>query len=384
MEQFFGYKRSDGRVGIRNHVLIMSIMGLANPLVRRLSECMKSVIPVYTPNGRGQVGEDRELTERTLLGLAGHPNVAAVLLVSYEEKSALTYMKRLQACGKPIQLLTILENQGVINATGQGIRLLTDMIIEASLLQREPVPISELTVALECGSSDPTSGQLSNPALGEAADRIVDRGGRVIFSETVELLGTEKILASRAVNEDVGKQIIATIKHAFEKAEASGGDIKSVNPVPENIESGLQTLEHKSLGALMKTGSRAISGVLQYSEIPAAPGLYFMDTPFYSAESMTGMTAGGAQITLFSTGVGNNIANPISPAIKISANPKAKLLMSEHIDLDISDSELLRRGERIRSKLVFDEMLKVCSGKLTSAEVLGETDICISRIGPSV
>lgn len=384
MDQFFGYQRADGRVGIRNHVVILSIMGLSNPLARRLAQCVNRTIPVFTPNGRGQVGKDREQLERTLIGLSKNPNVAAILILSYEKKSAEPYLEALKSFGKRVETVTILENNGVIGATAQGIKVLKDMLIDSSTIPRQPFPISSLTVALECGSSDPTSGKVSNPALGRVADRIIDEGGTVVFSETAELLGTEKILAARAINDSVAEQIVTTIKKAFAEAEAQGADIKSVNPVPENIDAGLETLENKSLGALMKTGSRTISGVLQYGEIPEKPGLYFMDTPFFSTESLTGMVAAGAQITLFSTGAGNNIASPISPAIKVTANPNTSHLMGEHIDLDISENVISNNDENKRSQVLFEGMLQVCSGKLTSSEVLDETDIAVSRLGSSV
>jgi altronate dehydratase large subunit len=384
MDEFYGYRRTDGRVGIRNYVVILSIMGLSNPLARRLAHCVKDTIPVLTPNGRGQVGEDREQLKRTLIGLAENANVAAVLLVSYEKISAEPYMKKLSKSGKNVKLVTILENNGSIQATQQGLSVLTEMMINASTIQRESLPVSSLTVALECGSSDPTSGNICNPALGKVADRIIDAGGTVLFSETVELLGTEKILASRAINDKVAEQIMMTISNAFTAAEAQGASIKSVNPVPENIKAGLDTLENKSLGALMKTGSRKISGVLNYGEKPTAPGLYFMNTPFFSTESLTGMVSGGAQITLFSTGTGNNIANPLCPALKVTANSNTKNLMDEHIDLDISENVIPPDQAEKRAQVLYEEMLFICNGKLTKSEVLDESDIVVGRLGASV
>ena len=381
---FLGYHRPDGSVGIRNHVALLSIMGLTNPLGRRLQREVAGTIFIPTPNGRGQVGEDRALLERSLVGLAANPNIAAVCVLAYEAVSPRFYVDALRHTGKPVQVVTILENQGVIAATAQGLRTATELVINASAIPRLPAPLSKLSVALECGGSDPTAGRASNPTLGAVADRLIDAGGTVIFSETIELIGCERILAARAVSPAAGEAIIRTINDRLLAAEARGGDVRRVNPVPENIAAGLQTLEDKALGAMWKTGSRPIAGVLQYAERPPGPGLYLMDTPFFSTESMVGMAAGGAQLTLFSTGVGNNIGIPVGPALKVTGNPNTGGLMWEHVDVDVSGIVRGSEGVEQAASRVLAELLAVCSGKLVKGEVLDETDVAVSRLAASV
>lgn len=384
LQSFLGFHRPDGKVGIRNHVLILSTSGLSNPLVRRLALCVRGTIPIYTPNGRGQVGQDFEQLERTLTGLAGNPNVASTLVVGYDEKTTQHYKHQIEKYKKRVETLSIFKERGVIRATEKGLRLLTEMVVEASVIERKKAPLSALTLALECGGSDPSSGKVSNPTVGDVSDFVIQLGGSAIFSETVELIGTEKILSNRAVNEHVAKDIQETIHGVFKDACERGVEVKSVNPVPENIEGGLDTLEEKALGALMKTGKSKISGVLDYAVKPSGPGLYFMNTPFFSSESMTAMAAAGAQVVLFTTGVGNNIACPLSPTIKITGNPDTSKLMSEHVDVDVSRNAVPDEDPKKRRDLLLTELIRVCNGKLTHAEVLDETDTAISRIGPSV
>lgn len=384
MAEFSGFLRANEEVGIRNHVLVLSVTGLGNPLVKRITQFIKGTIPVYTPNGRGQVGKDKEQLERTLIGLAGNPNVAATLVVSYDQQTADYFKKQIENFGKPVETLSIFKENGTINATAKGMRLLTAMTIKASEAVRIKTPISKLTLGLECGGSDLSSGKVSNPAVGSLSDTIVSMGGTSIFSETVELIGTEKILASRGKTKQISQEIISVIDNAFNDANNRGADVKSVNPVPENIEGGLQTLEKKALGALMKTGKSDISGVLKYSEKPLNKGLFFMDTPFFSTESMTAMSAAGAQIILFTTGVGNNIGTSISPTVKITGNPNTSDLMSEHIDVDIS-TEVIPSGDSAEQlDYLLNEVISMCNGKLTNVEVLDEVDQAISRLEPSV
>lgn len=384
MKEFSGFLRANEEVGIRNHVLVLSVTGLGNPLAKRIAQFIKGTVPVYTPNGRGQVGKDKEQLERTLVGLAGNPNVAATLVVSYDQQTADYFKEQIEDFGKPVETLSIFKENGTINATAKGMRLLTEMTIKASEAVRTKVPVSKLTLGLECGGSDLSSGKVSNPTVGSLSDTIVSMGGTSIFSETVELIGTEKILASRGKTKQISKEIISIIDSAFNDANDRGADVKSVNPVPENIEGGLQTLEKKALGALMKTGKSDISGVLKYAENPKNPGLYFMDTPFFSTESMTAMSAAGAQIILFTTGVGNNIGDSISPTVKITGNPNTSDLMSEHIDVDIS-TEVIPSGKSDEQlDYLFNELILMCNGKLTNVEVLEEVDQAISRLEPSV
>ena len=226
----------------------------------------------------------------------------------------------------------------------------------------------DLIFGVKCGGSDATSGVASNAAVGEAVDRIIEAGGTAIFSETTEILGAEHILARRAVSEEVAKKIYKAVHDNEKMAMAAGVDLLGVNPVPDNIRGGISTIEEKSLGAILKAGSSPIQDVLGYGERPRHPGLYFMDSPSAATEVLTGLSAAGAQMILFSTGTGNPVGNPISPVLKITSNPRTVARMKEHIDVDVSEILTGNMSMREAGDRILQAIISVSNGHLTKAD----------------
>jgi len=382
-DSFQGYKRADGRIGVRNHVAILAVMDNVNGIVRNLASLVKGTLPLPVWYGRGQFGEDDTLFRRTQIGLASNPNVAAVLVISLEGVSAARVGEAIARTGKPVAHMAVQDVGGTIEALAQGIRMLLPMVKEASRMKRETFGLSELVLGVECGGTDTTSGIASNPALGFVADRVVAAGGTVYLSETSEWMGAEHVLARRAETPAVAEAIWTATKRIEADALARGVDIRGANPVPDNIRGGISTLEEKSLGAIIKGGTTRVRGVLSYATAASQSGLHLMDTAAPAAESMTGLAAGGAQIILFSTGQMNIMGCSVSPTVKVTGNPRTAERMKENVDVDVS---AMLEGESLRSagSRLLDFTRAVADGALTSSEVLGDVEIAISRIQPTV
>ena len=382
--EFLGYRRENGLVGVRNVVVVLSAMDNTNPSAERIASMVSGTAVLMTPFGRSQIGADFEVTLRTLAGIASHPNVAAVLVLSLSLASGEELARRVRESGKPVEVLGLQESGSAMAMTMEGVRIAARLVLQASGLQREPCPVSELTVAVECGGSDTTSGLASNPAVGRFSDRLVDSGGTIILSEPAEFMGAEHLLAERAVNPEDGKKIHDMVRWFEDEAKRNGVDMRGTNPTPDNIEGGLTTLEEKSLGAIAKGGTRPIVEVIEYSEPPSRQGLVIMNTPSAACESMTGLAAGGAQIIIFSTGRGNAIGAPIAPTVKVTGNPNTARTMGENIDVDVSG--ILTAGQDLDTAgdRVWQRVVKVAGGMLTACEVLNEQQLSVSRFGPSV
>ena len=382
--EFLGYRRENGLVGVRNVVVVLSAMDNTNPSAERIASMVSGTVVLMTPFGRSQIGADFEVTLRTLAGIASHPNVAAVLVLSLSLASGEELARRVRESGKPVEVLGLQESGSAMAMTMEGVRIAARLVLQASELQREPCPVSELTVAVECGGSDTTSGLASNPAVGRFSDRLVDAGGTIILSEPAEFMGAEHLLAERAVNPEDAKKIHDMVRWFEDEAKRNGVDMRGTNPTPDNIEGGLTTLEEKSLGAIAKGGTRPIVEVVEYSESPSRQGLVIMNTPSAACESMTGLAAGGAQIIIFSTGRGNAIGAPIAPTVKVTGNPNTARTMGENIDVDVSG--ILTAGQDLDTAgdRVWQRVVKVAGGMLTACEVLNEQQLSVSRFGPSV
>ena len=352
--------------------------------IAAIGSFVAGTIVLTTPFGRTQIGYDAEMTTKTLAGLGCHPNIAAVLVLGLSLESAEAIAKHIRPSGKPVEVLGLQECGGPINLTADGAKLATEMVIEASRLQKTACPLRDLVIAVECGGSDTTSGLASNPALGNFSDRFVDAGGTIILSEPAEFMGAEHILAARTENPDDKQKIYDMVKWFEDEAGRAGLDMRGINPTPDNIQGGLTTLEEKSLGAIVKGGTRPITEVIGYADNPTKKGLVIMNTPSAACESMTGLVGGGAQIVLFSTGRGNAIGAPVAPTIKVSGNARTVADMTEIIDLDVST--MLTRGETAidAGQRLWDLVSEVSSGRLTHCEVLGEEQLSVSRFGPSV
>jgi len=379
-----GYRRPDGRVGVRNYVAVLSAMDNTNATARRIAGIVNGTLALTTPFGRTQIGEDFEITLKTLAGIAKHPNVAAVLVLSIEESSASRLADQIAPSGKPVAVLGLQDTGGVVDLTGKGVRLALDMVIDASELDREPCAFGELVIGVECGGSDATSGIVSNPVTGILADRFIDAGGTIILSEPAEFIGAEHLLAARTPDEGNRQRLFEMVQWFEDEAKRCAVDMRGTNPTPDNIQGGLTTLEEKSLGAIAKGGSRPIVETIEYADAPSTKGLVIMNTPSAACESMTGLVGGGAQMIIFSTGRGNAIGAPVAPTLKVTGNPNTVRAMPENIDVDLSP--VATHGESLEAAAdrLWTQAIKIACGKMTRCEVLGEQQLSVSRFGPSV
>lgn len=382
---FAGYRRAGGRVGIRNHVLVLSPTGLTSAAATRIASLVEGALAVTSGYGRGQVAADAKLHFDTLSGLACHPNVAGVLIVAADDDITRPYVEAARAAGKDVAALSL---QGVradaLAMVDQGVRAAAGLVQRASRLRREPCELRELCVAVECGHSDATSGLVCNPLVGGIMERVVAAGGQAMFSETVEWSGAEHILASRAVDAQVAHRIRAAVVERERRVRDAGGDIRAQNPGPQNIAGGLSTIEEKALGAIAKGGRQPIRDLLQPAQAPAGPGLFLMDTPFFSPESITAMVAGGAQIVFFTTGAGNSYCSLLAPTIKVSAHPESCARLTEQIDLPAA---AVLEGSMSLDAMADQgvaRLLDVASGTLTWGEIVGEGSEVVSRLSASI
>ncbi|UFJ62945.1 UxaA family hydrolase [Brevibacillus sedimenti] len=382
---FWGYRRPDGRIGVRNHVLILPTITCATQAARHITELVQGTVSFIHQHGCAQVGSDYEQTFRTYVGMGANPNVYGVVVLGLgcETHQARSVAEEIAKTGKPVELVSIQDHGGTLTAIAQGAKIAAKMVQDASVLRREPCDFSELIVGTECGGSDACSGLSANPAVGVVSDMIVDLGGTSILAETTELIGAEHLLANRAVDDKVAKRVYEVIHAMEQRSIQMGVDIRTGNPSPGNIKGGLSSLEEKSLGAANKAGTRPLQELIDYAQRPTKKGLVWMDTPGHDIEQLTGMVAGGAQVVLFTTGRGTPTGSPIAPVIKIATNTPIFEKMGDNIDLNagtiIEGKETLQSvGQRI-----FDELVHVCSGKLTKAEILKQHDFGIWRIGPT-
>ncbi len=383
---FEGYRRPDGKSGTRNVVVVIPSVGCSQGTARSIAQGLKGV--VYLPNilGCGQMGEDRALVRRTLVGFGASPNVFATLVVGLgcEELSPEEIAEGITPSGRRVEVITIQEVGGTKKAVRLGRKIVTEMLADASRLHREPIPLSELILGTECGGSDYTSGLASNPAVGAACDRLVAEGGTVILSETPELIGAEHLLAKRARTPEIARQVLNAVAWWENRAISAGQNIREGNPSPGNIAGGITTLEEKSLGCIYKAGTGPLEEVIDYASIPAKKGLVYMDTPAHDIEQLTGMVAGGAQVVLFTTGRGSPAGSPIAPVIKITANRNTYLKMRDNMDMDASG--ILQGKETVAStgKRILEEVVSAASGKTTKAEKLGQRDFAIFKKNPNI
>jgi altronate dehydratase large subunit len=382
--KFLGYRRGNGTVGTRNHVLVFPTIVCASAVAQMIANKVPGTVHAIHGCGCGHIGEDKEQVIRTMVGFTGHPNVAGVLLVGNgcELITPEVIAGELEKVGQRVETVSVQEAGGTSKCVEEGKKLAERLLAEASSANRESVDISELILGLECGGSDALSGLTANPALGVASDLLVAEGGTAIFTETTEMLGAEQILAKRAADAEVERHIYEKIAAAEAKAKSMGVDIRGSQPSPGNIEGGLTSIEEKSLGCIRKGGSRTVMQVVNYAEKPTKRGLVIMDGTALDVESNIGLIASGAQVIVFTTGRGTPVGTPSVPVIKVSTNSNTYQRMEENIDINagvIVDGEatLQEVGEGI-----FKEIIEVASGKLTKAEILGHREFDIHTLGP--
>ena len=383
--QFWGYRRPDGRVGVRNHVLILPTITCATQTAQRVTELVSGTVTFIHQHGCAQVGVDYDQTFRTYAGMGMNPNVYGVIVLGLgcETHQAHSVADEIAKCGKPVQTVSIQDNGGTLQTIAEVAKIAVKMVQDASMVQRELCDFSELIVGTECGGSDACSGISANPAVGRTSDLIVEQGGTAILAETTELIGAEHLLANRAANDQVAKKAYAVIKMMENRSIQMGVDIRTGNPSPGNIRGGISSLEEKSLGAATKSGTTRLEEVIDYAQVPTKKGLVWMDTPGHDIEQLTGMVAGGAQVVLFTSGRGTPTGSPIVPVIKISTNTPMFERMNENMDLDAGTIVDGKETVAEVGKRIMQEIQDVSNGKLTKAEILKQHDFGIWRIGPT-
>ncbi|PFP28983.1 carbohydrate hydrolase [Bacillus sp. AFS073361] len=380
-----GYRRPDGKVGVRNHILILPTITCATQAAHQITQLVHGTVSFIHQHGCAQVGVDYEQTFRTYVGMGLNPNVYGVVVLGLgcETHQARSVAGEIAKSGKPVEVISIQDSGGTLMAIAEGSKAAAKMVQEASAQMREVCYFSELTIGTECGGSDACSGISANPAVGVVSDMIVEAGGTAILAETTELIGAEHLLAKRATNDRVAKRAYEIIDMMEKRAILMGVDIRTGNPSPGNIEGGLSSLEEKSLGASAKSGTSPLTEIVDYAQTPTQKGLVWMDTPGHDIEQLTGMAAGGAQVVLFTSGRGTPTGSPIVPVIKISTNTPIFNKMSENIDMNAGT--IIDGEESVDEvgKRIFQEIGQVSSGKLTKAEILKQHDFGIWRIGPT-
>ena len=384
MMDFLCYRRPDGGVGTRNHVLVIPSVGCSLCCARDIVNGLRGA--VYIPNilGCGQLGEDRAIVKRTLVGFGTHPNVFGVLVVGNgcEHLAAYEIVREIQAIDRRAEGIVIQEEGGTRKTIAAGRKIVKEMLREAGKCSRVKAPISDLVLGTECGGSDFTSGLSSNPAVGRVSDTLVAEGGTVILSETPELIGAQHILARRARTVEIGNRVLDAVSWWESRALAAGENIRNENPSPGNITGGITTLEEKSLGCIHKAGGSPLEEFITYASRPTKKGLVFMDTPANDIEQLTGMVAGGAQIVAFTTGRGSAIGSPIVPVVKITGNRNTYARMRDNMDVNVS--KILDGKETVKEagSRVLEEIVATASGKLTKAERLRQSDFAIFKMNP--
>ena len=371
--EFMGFQRENGEIGVRNYVAVIPTVGCANEVAEAIADRVPGSKPLLHHQGCCMIQSDIEVVERTLIGLGSNPNVAAVVLVGLgcESVSIDRVGDGIAETGKPVESVVIQDIGGFSKAVEKGVEAAKKGVEHAKRFKRQSFDLSNLTVGIKCGSSDATSGIVSNPAVGLVIDRLIDEGGTAIFGEITEMIGAEHVLARRAKTPEVAEQILKVVHELEEKIKSLGVDIRGSNPTPGNIRGGLSTIEEKSLGAIVKGGSKPIQGVLDYGEKPDGKGLYIMVSPGREIEFLTGPVAGGAQIMIFTTGRGAPQGYPIAPVIKVCGNPRTSEKLSEHIDVDVSDVITENKTLEEAAEKIFDKLVKVASGEKTKAEIIG-------------
>ena len=376
----YGYRREDGRVGIRNHVIILPVDDISNAACEAVASHIQGTLALPHSYGRLQYGEDLELHFRTMIGTGRNPNVAAVVVIGIEENWTKRIADGIAETGKPVAAFSI-EGYGDLETVRRASWKAKEFVQNASEMRREPVEFSELTVSIKCGESDTTTGLGSCPTVGVVVDRLLDEGATVFFGETSELTGGEHLIAERMAMPELKEKFMDTYKAYVSAIEARGSDLLGSQPTQGNIAGGLSTIEEKALGNIEKTGTKEVIGVLEPAEAPEdGPGLYFMDSSSAAAEFVTLMAAGGAVVHLFPTGQGNIVGNPIEPVIKLSANPKTVAAMAEHIDVDVSG--LLSRELKLpeAGELLMENLRRTVNGRMTAAEVLGHREFVMTKL----
>lgn len=378
---FSGYRRENGRVGVRNHVIILPVDDLSNAASEAVANNISGVMALPHPYGRLQFGEDLELHFRTLIGTGANPNVAAVVVIGIENGWTQRIVEGIAATGKPVIGFGI-EQHGDHETIMEASKVAKEYVQWASELVREEAPLSELWISTKCGESDTTSGCGSNPTVGNAFDKMYPHGATLLFGETSEVTGGEHLVAARCRDDKVRERFMFMFNRYQDMINRhKTSDLSDSQPTKGNIEGGLSTIEEKALGNVQKIGKECIvDGVLDKAEAPTGPGLWFMDSSSAAAEMVTLAAAAGYVAHFFPTGQGNIIGNPIIPVIKICANPRTLRTMGEHVDVDVSGLLRKEMSPSDAGDKLLESMFRTVNGRLTAAEALGHREFVLTRL----
>ena len=379
MTTFKGYERENGRIGVRNHVLIIPLDDLSNSSAVAVENNIFGTRAIPHPYGRLQFGPDLDLMFRTLSGFGKNPNVSSAIVIGIEDNWAHKVADEIAKTGKWVEAVGI-EGSGDLKTVEKTSRLAREMVQKTSEIQRKEFDVSELVVSTKCGESDTTSGLASNPTVGVTFDILVDEGATVIFGETSELTGAEHHIAERIENKAMKEKFQKIFDEYQKEITSRGANLLGSQPTEGNIKGGLTTIEEKAFGNIQKAGTKKIVDVLEYAEAPRKKGLNYMNTSSAAAEAVTLFAAAGAVVHLFTTGQGNIVGNPIEPVIKLSANPKTVSSMREHIDLDVSGLLRFEYDLGEAGKRLYDLLVKTASGRYTANEILKHYEFAPTRM----
>lgn len=381
--EFYGYRRKEGRPGIRNHVLLLPTCACASESCRIAASQVRGAVSIVFNTGCSDVAANTAMSQKVLTGFALHPNVYGVVIIGLgcETVPHAKLREKIQAqTSKPVVSFGIQEEGGTLKTIEKAVRAAREMAAEAGMQEKERFDISELLMGIECGGSDATSGIASNPAVGSLSDRLVDLGASTIMSESIEWIGGEHVLARRAATPEIHDQIIRVCE-AYEKhLLGAGQDCRAGQPTPGNKAGGLSTIDEKSLGCIRKGGTRPIVEVLEQAERPTKQGAIVMDTAGYDISSVTSMVAAGCQVVLFTTGRGTPTGNAIVPVFKVTANAHTYSWMEDNMDADLSP---ILSGEKTiaeSGRMLLEKIHEVANGRLTKAEAYGFSDIAVDHV----
>ncbi len=375
-----GYKRSNGKWGFRNHVLILPLHQMLSAIAREIESTAPGCVAVS--HDWAQLPEaDKDRILHTLSGVPANPNlfVTIALRIGTPIEDQLLAMAKAKGATNIIEVS--LANEKTLNQLRDTTtKIALEQLTLAKEQPRLAAPISAIVLGLECGGSDAYSGITANPALGVASDKLIAEGATSILAETMEILGAEHLLAKRAITKEVGQQIIDVVARYENSINYEGIDIRGAQPSRGNIEGGLSTLEEKSLGAAKKAGNAPFTGVLDYADQPTTAGLYFMDTPGHDIEQLTAFAAAGVNITVFTTGRGTPTGSAVMPTIKVATNTEMATTLSDLIDMNsgtIADGTQTLEENGLQ---IYDLIIKVANGQLTKAEIGGHHEFNLSRL----
>ncbi|MBO5650481.1 MAG: UxaA family hydrolase [Selenomonas sp.] len=381
--EFYGYRRKEGRPGIRNHVLILPACACGSESCRIVASQVRGAVNIVFNTGCSDVAANTEMSQKILTGFALNPNVYGVVIIGLgcETVPHAKLREKIQSqCSKPVVSFGIQEEGGTLKTIAKAVRAAREMAAEAGMQQKEKFPISELLLGIECGGSDATSGIASNPAVGNLSDRLVDLGASAMMSESIEWIGGEHVLARRAATPEIHDQIIKVCEDYEKHLLAAGQDCRAGQPTPGNKTGGLSTIDEKSLGCIRKGGTRPIVEVLEQAQRPTKQGAIVMDTAGYDISSVTSMAAVGCQAIIFTTGRGTPTGNAIVPVLKVTANEHTYSWMEDNMDVDLSG---IIRGEASIEEsgaMLLEKIHELANGRLTKAEAYGFSDIAIDHV----